>query len=260
MYQAPLQFSTLNVYRSALSAHHPKIDGYKVGQHPLVKQLMQGAFNVRPPQPRYNDTWDVNVVLEHIVSLGQNENLLLGQLAGKLAVLMGLICVGRSQELSSLDPSTMQDKGSVVVFHVAALTKTRRKGTPPRKLQFVEYPKNETLDVVACLKQYLCVTQSLRTTTQQKSCLFLACVKPHKPVAPCTIARWVKNVMAAAGIDVGKYKPHSVRGASTSKADKFGLSTAQILERANWSQATTFHKYYHREITDEFQDKVLSLE
>ena len=47
-FHEPLQFSTLNVYRSALSAHHPEIDGFKVGQHPLVTKLM----NTRPPRPR----------------------------------------------------------------------------------------------------------------------------------------------------------------------------------------------------------------
>ena len=50
-FHEPLQFSTLNVYRSALSTHHPEIDGFKVGQHPLIIKLMKGAFNTRPPRP-----------------------------------------------------------------------------------------------------------------------------------------------------------------------------------------------------------------
>ena len=39
------QYRSLNSYRSAISAVHGKIDGYSVGQHPLVSRLLKGAFN-----------------------------------------------------------------------------------------------------------------------------------------------------------------------------------------------------------------------
>ena len=35
-----LEYSTLNVYRSAISAYHPSRDGYKIGEHPLIRDLM----------------------------------------------------------------------------------------------------------------------------------------------------------------------------------------------------------------------------
>ena len=69
---APLEYSTLNVYRSALSAYHPMIDGYKVGQHPLVRDLLRGAFNTRPPRPKYAETWDVDSVLRGLIEWGPN--------------------------------------------------------------------------------------------------------------------------------------------------------------------------------------------
>ena len=61
--------------------------------------------------------------------------------------------------------------------------------------------------------------------------------------------------MEKAGIDTDKYKAHSIRGASTSKANKGGLSAAQIMQRANWSKARTF---YVKKKPDEFQNKVLA--
>ena len=48
----PLEYSTLNVYRSSLSAYHPPIQGFKVGQHPLIKDLLRGGLNTRPPKPK----------------------------------------------------------------------------------------------------------------------------------------------------------------------------------------------------------------
>ena len=74
-FQEGLEYSTLNGYRAALSAYHPEVDGHKIGQHPMVKQFMSGAFNERPPQPRYVETWDVNMVLEHIQNMKDNGNL-----------------------------------------------------------------------------------------------------------------------------------------------------------------------------------------
>ena len=256
MFQNPLEFSTLNVYRSALSAYHPEIDGFKVGQHPLVKELMKGAFNTRPPQPKYTETWDVNKVLDFITQMGANDILDQSSLTQKLAMLMGLVSAGRSKELCSLDLRYMMDFGSHVKFMLGKPTKTKKMTTNLGSVVFRKYPDDQ-LDVVACLKRYIQITEPLRKSESQKQQLFIACVKPHKPVAPCTIARWLKTLMGLAGIDVTKFSGHSVRSASTSKAKRCGLSTPQVLERANWSNAGTFHKFYYRELSDDFQQKVL---
>ena len=259
-HSVPLEYSTLNVYRSALSAYHPPIQGFKVGQHPLIKDLLRGAFNTRPPQPKYADTWEVNAVLQAIIDMGENEDLPLNQLSHKLAMLMALVSASRCQEIASLDIQLMNDFGDKVTFDIAELTKSKRPSKPHQRITFMAYTGSENLDVVQCLRVYLRRTQTLRQPGSQKSQLFIGCVKPHKPVAPCTVARWLKVVMSKAGIDIERFKAHSVRGASTSKASKLGLSTQQIIERANWSKATTFFRFYHREVaTDQFQERVLQL-
>ena len=60
------QYSILNLYRSALSATIPPIEGHPVGQHPLVCRALQGSFNKRPPMPKYTSTWDVNTVVLYL--------------------------------------------------------------------------------------------------------------------------------------------------------------------------------------------------
>ena len=47
------------------------MDGVPVDQHPLMKQLFKGVYNLRPPQPRYTQTWDVSTVLNHIIQLAR---------------------------------------------------------------------------------------------------------------------------------------------------------------------------------------------
>ena len=52
MFQQDYQYRTINNRRSAISAYHPKIDNFPVGQHLLVCKLLAGIFNERPPQPK----------------------------------------------------------------------------------------------------------------------------------------------------------------------------------------------------------------
>ena len=49
-------YRTLNVYGSAISMTHPPIDNLRVGEHPLVSQLLKAMFHSRPPLPRYSVT------------------------------------------------------------------------------------------------------------------------------------------------------------------------------------------------------------
>ena len=260
MIENGMEYSTLNVYRSALSAYHPEIQGHTVGQHPLVVQFMKGAFNMNPPKPRYSTTWSVDKVLNHIKDLGQNEHLSLKLLTMKLAMLMALTSAGMAQELHCLDPTLMHDHGHQVVFPLGKLTKALRPSKPQIELKFMQFEADPHLDVVACLRHYLQVTPDpFRDSPEKQKHLFHCFSTPHNPVVTCTISRWLKELMGAAGIDTSVYKGHSVRGAATSKAKTLGLSSAQISARANWSRVETFHKFYYKGMSDEFQNKVLLL-
>ena len=67
--------------------------------------------------------------------------------------------------------------------------------------------------------------------------------------------------MKLSGIDTEKYKAHSLRSAAVSKASQVGMSVEQILEKANWSKATTFHRFYCKQIkqTEDIQQAILQI-
>ena len=92
------------------------------------------------------------------------------------------------------------------------------------------------------------MTKNHRMAENQKQSLFLSCKAPFKPVATCSISRWLKLVMAEAGVNTSVFKAHSTRAASTSKAQMQGLSTAQIIERANWSKGTVKEDQYEKSV------------
>ena len=98
-----LQYRTINTYHSALSNVLPPMEGFPVGQHPLVVRLMKGIQNSRPAMPRYQLCWDINQVLGYIKSLPANIDLSMDKLTGKLATLMAITAQKRSSELGLLD-------------------------------------------------------------------------------------------------------------------------------------------------------------
>ena len=64
--------------------------------------------------------------------------------------------------------------------------------------------------------------------------------------------------MHLAGIDINVYKAHSIRGASTSKVSQF-VPIKEILSVAGWNNATTFNRFYNRDIQQQrsFSDSLL---
>ena len=90
--------------------------------------------------------------------------------------------------------------------------------------------------------------------------LFISYVKPHRSVTRTSIARWIKLIMQKSGIDVSIFQPHSTRSASTSTAFQQGVSVPDILKKADWSNASVFHRFYNRpRVHADFAQAILSV-
>jgi len=81
---------------------HEQVEGVPVGKNPLVSLLLKGIYNSRPLQPRYLTTWDVDIVVRYLQSLGDNASLSLKVLSQKLLLLMALVEANRISELQAL--------------------------------------------------------------------------------------------------------------------------------------------------------------
>ena len=122
-------YRTLKVYRSAISSSHPMIDSLRVGEHPLVVQLLKGAYNLRPPLPRYSSTWDVdNNVVSFLDQLGSIGSLSLKDLSQKLSLLLALTAMEMVSEVIAHDLRYRQILPEGVIFHLPELTKKSRVG------------------------------------------------------------------------------------------------------------------------------------
>ena len=182
------QTSSLNAYRSAISSVHDRVDDTDVGKHPLISRLLKGAFHARPPLPCYSQTWNVEVVLNCMQQWGDTVSLSLKLLTFKLVKLMCLARPSRSADLASLCVDKCQFKPEGVAFLPSGLSKQAKQGKALTDYFFASFPDNRQLCPVETLRHYLQLTATLR---KESSHLFIALVKSHNPVAPCTIARWL---------------------------------------------------------------------
>ena len=141
LFQASLQYSTLNTYRSAISSTIPQVEGCPVGQHPLVCKFMKGVFNSRPPQPKYSGTWDLGLVTKYLESRPSDSDLTVSVLTKKCAMLLALSASKRHSDLRAIDFRFKKCIPEGVSFQLAALTKTR---TATKSMEFF-FPRSHTI-------------------------------------------------------------------------------------------------------------------
>lgn len=58
---------------------------------------------MRTPQPRYQNTWDVDTVLDFVLKMGDNSDLSLKMLSLKLTTLLALTSASRASEINQLN-------------------------------------------------------------------------------------------------------------------------------------------------------------
>ncbi|XP_057297381.1 uncharacterized protein LOC130627599 [Hydractinia symbiolongicarpus] len=159
------QYSALNTARSALTIIMEPQYGINFGRQPIMKRYMHGEFKLR--LPRYSFTYDIDIVLKHLESLG--------------------------------DP----DKLPLKIFNIPdlfirELLKTSRPAHNVAPLEILKYDLSRNICLVENLKQYLKITFPLRGLFVK---LFRSIQAPHKPVCTSTLSRWKKHLAAEKSVN-----------------------------------------------------------
>jgi hypothetical protein len=91
----------------------------------MLKRMLKGCFNSKPPKVRYSCTWDVKTVLKFLCTLYPLEDLSLKCLTFKLIALIALTTAARAQSLSALDLKYMSydRRQCIIVFHIQKTVK-----------------------------------------------------------------------------------------------------------------------------------------
>lgn len=234
------KYGTFNQHRSALSLILPN----DIGKNLLIRRFLRAVARLRPPRPRYNITWDPNVVLDNIRRLDQNEDLPLIRLSRKLAILLALATGQRIQTLSLIKVENIifTEEGSRIYIPDRIKTTKVKSFQPCLELPIFH---ERRICVTSALLSYIERTSEHRSSTLSN--LFITTREPYRAASKNSIARWIKMEMAAAGVNTNMFSPHSTRHASTSAAARLGISWDTIRKSAGWSEKSkTFARFYNR--------------
>ena len=216
------EYRTINNHRSAISAFHSEVDGHKVGKHPRVQELLKGISYCKPPKPRLNAVWDVEILINHIEQQPHNNELSLKELTLKTTALLALTAIPRVSELAMLDTQWLIKKEDVYTFQLEGRAKHSKQGKPTPPIIFTKFTPNSKLCPLRTIDTYLEKTETLRIGVEGRSKLFLCYIKPYGPATKASIRRWLLEAMSTAGIDTQVYKAHSTRSSASSKAKSRG--------------------------------------
>ena len=164
----------------------------------------------------------MSTVLSYLRSLGPNESLTLKLLTRKLVVLLALVLANVCSDFVRLTLKGRKYSAAGAELRCSGLSKTDKagQGKPFQPFYLFSFDQDPLLCPVACLKAYENATVSFRQ--KERLQLFLATDEPHQPVMSSSIARWLKQAIAASGIS-NDFTAHSTRGASSTAAAMNGM-------------------------------------
>jgi hypothetical protein len=156
----------------------------------------------------------------------------------KGAFLMALTTAKRAAELVALlcDDTHFHKEGDNLRFVPSRLTKTDRPGhlTPP----FYVKPWKDNLCV--------CPVETIRLILKERdrlhlqlSAVFFSWTFPHHPLDAAAFERCIRYCLVKAGIQAA---PGSTRSIAALAA---GASLGKVLGLGNWSNASTYFRFYH---------------
>lgn len=243
-------YSSLNTHRSALST----ILGNKITLDENIHRFLRGVYRLKPPNPKYDYTWDTNKVLNYVSDLYPYTDITLEALSRKTISLLAIASAQRIQTLSIIKLNNISIENDMIVIKIPDLIKTSRPGAfqPLIRLPFIR--ENPSICPATVLQAYIDKTSALRQGNSDDH-LFISLRKPHKKVSAQTLGHWIKQVMANSGIDISIFGAHSTRHASTSAAHRLGVNLEVVRKAAGWSDSSNvFLKYYKRDIVNPAND------
>ncbi|KAI8428911.1 hypothetical protein MSG28_007543, partial [Choristoneura fumiferana] len=239
-------YGTLNSHRSALSL----LLGNSMGSDDCVKRLLKGAYKKKPNGPKYNYTWDPQVVLNHISHWYPNTSLNLEKITKKLVTLLAICTAHRVQTLSLIKVENIIASNNGFKIGITDVIKTSAAGREQPVLFLPFFRENISICPATTLRDYIFVTKNKRADSVGN--LLLTYRPPHRAATSQTISRWIKNVLSESGVDVTVFSAHSTRHAATSPAARAGVGVAAIRRAAGWTDnSTSFARFYNRPTSDE---------
>ena len=152
LYKSGIEYRAIYKTRSALSAMVQTVGDKPIGAHPKVIRFIKEVFELQTPLPRYNQTWDVSVVLKSCIEQVTNSELSLKLLTMKLCASLLLVSAQKVQTIHLIRLRCIQFRDQGCTIHIMDKLKHTRPRYHQNAVQLPKYVADEKLCVINCLK------------------------------------------------------------------------------------------------------------
>lgn len=240
-----LAYSTILVYKSAISTMCNPDFSERLSSHILVKKALTSISNQRPKPIAKAPIWDVDELTKWLLKNNPDRDNLY-QCSKRSAILL-LLCSGRRVHdltLLAVDEDHCTILEDTIVFWPKFGSKTDKSDVRQSGWRLTCNADQPAIDPVYWVKRVIELSASRRSQCKSDHLFITACGAP-KPASRAVIAGWVKRLLEEAGIQAS---PGSTRSAVASKSWVSNCPLDDILARGNWRSQDTFKRYYCREI------------
>lgn len=247
-------YGTLNSYRSSLSL----IIGKDHCNDDCIVRFFKGVFKSKPCFPKYISTWDPNLVLEYLSGFYPYNSVTLDVLSKKMVTLLALSTGQRVQTLSLINLSDIHTENSRIVIMINDIIKTSAPNRHNPRLVLPFFKDKASICPALALSSYIEKTSQFRNLPDTDK-LVLTVKKPIHNANSQTLSRWIKQTLCSSGVDVRVFTAHSTRHASTSAANRSGVSIDLIKKTAGWAgNSLCFARFYNQPVIDREEDSAFA--
>lgn len=115
-------YETLNTLRSSIAL----INSISLSESVLINRFFKGIFKLRPTTPKYQTTWDIDIVLKMLEKWSSTEKLNLQKLSFKLVMLLAIGSAFKIQSLFLIKFKNIKVTSTGVEIQISDLIKTSR--------------------------------------------------------------------------------------------------------------------------------------
>lgn len=238
-FEENLQHSTIRGYATAIGVIWRHLSGKEVFSDDLVSRFLSGVAKARPAAPKYEEFPDLEPLLAYVSRLDSATRRVDARC--KAIVLLKIVTMARAADMARwlADSVEILDTGEL------RITGHKTKNVADRQTFFTvqPLPSDPALCPVKAFKDYWALLGDKSSSTF----IWRAVTSPFDAITADTIGRIVRDAMSAAGIDVAKFQPNSLRGAAATRAvDSGRLPVDTVQSAGHWSSARVFHQHYLR--------------
>lgn len=206
----------------------------------VMALIKRGLANQQPAATaRYEDTWDLDLLLEYWTRTQASTP---SEVRDKALSLLAAAALARPSDLERVQAVDFTKTEAVIHIYRA---KNATGWAPPVRIAFLPREMRSCCAARA-LGTYIYDTQSMRAG---RNILFLA-LQPSKDglyaaVTAKTIGKRIQHVMKEAGVDP-RFTPNSIRHAAASHAVEGGVAPDAVQEHGRWRSGSVFRHHYLR--------------